>query len=378
MRKIYQVMGDIGKYQITNYIVEDKEYNYLKISSEALLKHYNYDKMVLVCPISINKRDDEIRKSFHNTPEDKIEILRVHAIGRYNNKEYISKPVNISLQLFTYMLSNSDEIILDVSTGHNIYNLALIEAGRFFSTFNSLKDKIMCNNNNKEYAKIAICEPVTSESMNTPKKIYVEPLRTHAFFSLPINRRDNFKISNYIDKRELPAEIKRRIDEETRKINREINDILDKAIIAYNAIRYNTPLVFSILELDNEERIFQLIKQLNNFCNKVLKVKEDNNKIYSMNIERTIYELYLSLIIYYSIIKNIKIIKAKSFNNKIETLDDLKNFIDLYKLLGLDINSRFLNRDLNEIEYRKDSIIDCITLNDLLYNYSNRSKDVSA
>jgi len=49
-------------------------------------------------------------------------------------KEYESTLTNISLQIFNYML-NDNEIICDISTGHNIYTYALMEAARFFITF---------------------------------------------------------------------------------------------------------------------------------------------------------------------------------------------------------------------------------------------------
>lgn len=379
MKKIYQVLGKLNYYDV-NYIIDNEKYENYKLSSEVLLLHYNYDKIVLVCPISIDEKDEKIVEVLPKS-KDKIEILHVHAIGRYNNKEYKSSPVNISLQIFTYMLSNNDdEIIIDISTGYNLYTFALIEAARFFSTFNHLKDKIICHINlNKEYAKIAICEPV-GESNNKPNQIFVESLKVHSFFSLPINCLCNYKLRNYIDdniddSRGLTDDTSKEIDMKYNLLNKEIKKVLENAIMAYNAIRYNTPLAFSILKLDDEQKIIKLLSDLNNFCNEILTIKKDNNKIYSLNMKRSIYDLYLSLAIYYSIIQNIKIIKAKSLNNTIETLDDLKNFMELYNLLELNLNSLFLERDLNEIEYKSSSLNDKEVLLKQIYSSDDNKEN---
>lgn len=372
MKKIYQVLGKLN-YDDVNYIIDNEEYENYKLSSEVLLRHYNYDKIVLVCPISIDEKDEKIVEVLPKS-KDKIEILHVHAIGRYNNKEYKSSPVNISLQIFTYMLSNNDdEIIIDISTGYNLYTFALIEAARFFSTFNRLKDKIIYRTNlNKEYAKVAICEPVIKESNNIPNQIFVESLKVHSFFSLPIKCLNNYKLRNHIDSRGLTDDTSKEIDMKYNLLNKEIKKVLENAIMAYNAIRYNTPLAFSILKLDDEQEIIKLLSNLNDFCNKILTIKKDNNKIY---MERSIYDLYLSLAIYYSIIQNIKEIKTKSLNNTIETLDDLKNFMELYNLLELNLNSLFLDRDLNEIEYKSSSLNDKEVLLKQIYSSDDNKEN---
>jgi hypothetical protein len=96
--------------------------------------------------------------------------------------------------------------------------------------------------------------------------------------------------------------------------------------------------VFQYLELDKEQDIITLINNTKDFCDYVLEVKEDNNKVYSLTLKRDIYNLYITFAIYYSIIANLNIING----NCIKSLDDLEKFKDIYSKLGLVLNIRFL------------------------------------
>lgn len=61
--KIYQIVGNT-KYNDVSFVLDNiphngKPYN-CKLSSEALCKHFNADKIILLKPISINAKDEDI------------------------------------------------------------------------------------------------------------------------------------------------------------------------------------------------------------------------------------------------------------------------------------------------------------------------------
>ena len=345
---IYQITGNPDTYNEVNFIIDNCKYKY-KLSGEALLKHYNYNKIIILRPQSIKEDEKSLINKLIVEHQDKAEVLDIHAIGKYGNEKYISNVTNISLQLFIHMLKKAEEIICDISTGYNIYTYALMEAARFFATFKKLINNKQ-DNKQKLITRFAISEPVSKPNQQDPYNIFVEELRTHAFFSFPFTKNDinQFKLTSYLDTND--RNIKQYVGKNYKKSCQNIKKAIKNALKAYNAIRYNTPLVFQdLLKLDSESDISDLIKELNKFCNSIFsETKSKNDQIYSLMLKRDIYNLYLALAIYCLIIKNVNI--------KVESLDDLKQFIKIYNELGFDINSRFLEREIKEIEYYQGRI----------------------
>lgn len=343
---IYQITGK-PVYKPVNFKIDECKYNNYKLSGEVLLQHYKYDKIVILRPESIKEDNQCLINTLivKNENKNKVEVLDIHAIGRYEDKEYISNITNISLRIFIHMLENAEKIICDISTGHNIYTYALMEAARFFTTFRKL-----INNNQELITQFAVSEPLSKSNQQHPCNIFIEELKTHVFFSFPLTKNDieNLKLTSYLDTND--ENIKREIGQRYEELCRDLKCVIKDALKAYNAIRYNTPLVFQkLLKLEDENNICGLITELNKFCKDILETNSENCR--RLMLKRDIYNLYLALAIYYSIIKNVNTIK-------IESLDDLIKFKDIYNRLGFDINNRFLEREINEIKSYKDYISD--------------------
>jgi CRISPR-associated protein Csx1 len=138
-----------------------------------------------------------------------------------------------------------DEMYLDISSGHNIYTYALVEAGRLFLTLMKLED-FLNQKNIKVF--IAITEPIiigSSQDKNSQDKKYYKifkdfQLDAKGFFYFPEKPQENNEnaFSKYANK--LIETIK---GKEDRELKRKIMNMLYKEYLFYSALRNNLPLV---------------------------------------------------------------------------------------------------------------------------------------
>jgi len=132
-----------------------------------------------------------------------------------------------------------DEMYLDISSGHNIYNYALAEAGRLFLTLMKLED-FLKEKDIKVF--IAISEPIFGKpSPDKRYKIFKDfQLNAKGFFYFPEKPQENNEnaFSKYAKK--LSETIK---GKEDRELKRKIMNMLYKAYLFYSALRNNLPLV---------------------------------------------------------------------------------------------------------------------------------------
>jgi CRISPR-associated protein Csx1 len=262
---------------MTNLVQE----NYLPSHSK---KHFGeHAKVILVYPVSIllNKgaieeiKDKEGLKSFYEKikglaekPEESKrhikdyinnpwEYLREHphskkaddfivipSIGEFLGEKFSSPLGNIILRILIDMIERYknepfDEMYLDISSGHNIYNYALAEAGRLFLTLMKLEDFLK----EKDIRVfITITEPITAGSGQDKKyKIFKDfQLDVKGFFYFPEKPQENSEnaFSKYANK--LSETIK---GKEDRELKRKIMNMLYKAYLFYSALRNNLPLV---------------------------------------------------------------------------------------------------------------------------------------
>jgi len=256
-----------------------------ELSSFALRDHFGKNtKVVLVYPVSIllNKNTIELTKSkehlgnFYKKIKGFIEgkdeeqdqekeryiknpweYLREHphskkadgfivipSIGEFLGEKFSSPLGNIVLRILIDMIERYknepfDEMYLDISSGHNIYNYALAEAGRLFLTLMKLED-FLKEKDIKVF--IAITEPIIGKpSPDKRYKIFKNfQLDAKGFFYFPEKPQENSEnaFSKYANK--LSESIK---GKEDRELKRKIMNMLYKAYLFYSALRNNLPLV---------------------------------------------------------------------------------------------------------------------------------------
>jgi CRISPR-associated protein Csx1 len=279
-RIIYQMGRFEGSIdEKVNFEIDDKPYSW-ELSSFALKEHFGeHTKVILVYPVSIllneyalrGIKDKEHLRSFHEKiesivtkPEEREkyiknpwEYLKEHphskkaddfivipSIGEFLGEKFSSPLGNIVLRILIDMIERYknepfDEMYLDISSGHNIYNYALAEAGRLFLTLMKLED-FLKEKDIKVF--IAISEPIIGKP--TPDKRYKIfkdfQLDVKGFFYFPEKPQENNENAFSTYAKEVSKTIK---GEEDRKLKRKINDMLYRAYLFYSALRNNLPLV---------------------------------------------------------------------------------------------------------------------------------------
>jgi len=285
---VKRILYQMGRFEssideLVNFEIDSKPYSQ-ELTSFALKEHFGEPaKVILVYPVSVllNKgaiegiKDKEGLKSFYEKikglaekPEESKrhikdyinnpwEYLREHphskktddfivipSIGEFLGEKFSSPLGNIVLRILIDMIERYknepfDEMYLDISSGHNIYNYALAEAGRLFLTLMKLEDFLK-----KKDIKvfIAITEPIIGKpSPDKRYKIFKDfKLDAKGFFYFPEKPQENSENAFSTYAKEVSKTIK---GEEDRKLKRKINDMLYRAYLFYSALRNNLPLV---------------------------------------------------------------------------------------------------------------------------------------
>jgi CRISPR-associated (Cas) DxTHG family. len=292
---VKRIIYQIGRFERSidmpvKFEIADKTYQ-VELSSFALKEHFGeHAKVILVYPVSIllNKgaieeiKNKEHFRSFYEKiegivtkPEEKEkyiknpwEYLREHphskkadgfivipSIGEFLGEKFSSPLGNIVLRILIDMIERYknepfDEMYLDISSGHNIYNYALAEAGRLFLTLMKLED-FLKEKDIKVF--ITITEPIIGQSSpDKSYKIFKDfQLDVKGFFYFPEKPQQNneYAFSKYAER--VSRTIKGGEDGE---LKGKINDMLYRAYLFYSALKNNLPLVVYYLCVLKEPR----------------------------------------------------------------------------------------------------------------------------
>ena len=206
-------------------------------------------------------------------------FIVIPSIGEFLGEKFSSPLGNIVLRILIDMIERYknepfDEMYLDISSGHNIYNYALAEAGRLFLTLMKLED-FLKEKDIKVF--IAISEPITAGSGQDKKyKIFKDfQLDAKGFFYFPEKpqRNNEHAFSEYATR--VSETIK---GEEDGELKGKINDMLYRAYLFYSAIKNNLPLVVYYLCTLEEYRYTENdVKNLREEIVGLLKQKLDQN-----------------------------------------------------------------------------------------------------
>ncbi|MFZ8859102.1 MAG: TM1812 family CRISPR-associated protein [Thermocrinis sp.] len=419
---VKRIIYQIGRFEssideLVNFEIDGKSCSG-ELSSFALKKYFGEPtKVILVYPVSIllnenalkgindklnkssaEERKDEVDlKSFYEKiegivkkPEEKEkyiknpwEYLREHphskkandfvvipSIGEFLREKFSSPLGNIVLRILIDMIERYkngpfDEMYLDISSGYNIYNYALAEAGRLFLTLMKLEDFL----NEKDIKVfIAITEPIFGKSSPDKRyKIFKDfQLDAKGFFYFPEKPQENNEnaFSKYANK--LIETIK---GKEDRELKRKIMNMLYKAYLFYSALRNNLPLVVYYLCTLEEYRYTENdVKNLLEEIVGLLKQKLDQNLKDSptdLNFE-DLRKLFMILGVAIGIIRVLEKREiCKGIKEEVEVnLSDIRRLFvkdksSIYRYFGLKTNIPYLQQEIqnNFLDERRISLI---------------------
>ncbi len=184
----------------------------------------------------------------------------IHSIGKYEtsigqisfNTFYSDIVLTILMDMIKRYLEdegNFEKILIDISSGHNIYISALIEALRHFAVWL----KLYRWNGKLPSIEIAFSEPIIPGSKHEKCKIYFEPQNVKSFFTSPIKHDD---IEGYLLSRAIYPEKIRREDKN------KIQSMLKSFVLTFSAIKNNTPLAIYEFGYHEPQEILKVFRDL--------------------------------------------------------------------------------------------------------------------
>ncbi|MEM0203846.1 MAG: TM1812 family CRISPR-associated protein [Archaeoglobaceae archaeon] len=338
---ILQVIGEPDKYHEIEYEIEEGDFRYKTfISSDALRRFFESkgisETVFLFAPQSIVEKCGglkELEKAIKDRGFEDFELVEFPSIGEYRfgdkSVRYKMRFEDVVVSMFLELLKRKPEsVIVDVSTGQNVYVFALIEATRRYATYKNL-EKILQKGEFK--IRIATHQPVVKGVERV--KVEFSEIPPRAFFSLEEEVR--------IDKLFRDAETKaiEKATEIYKKYSSQKSDFKkmhDETKIAFNSVQYSVPLAFYELlkfDVDVEEIEKSILEMVKEFLkNEIsMSLKEVSNVFFSIAIFRSFREFKSQL--------------SEPCVSEIE-----KKFSRIYENLKLNVNQIFLRRELENIK----------------------------
>jgi len=312
MIAIFQVIGKPDSYQEVEYLVGGRVIR-ARVSGRAVSMMLGEgSRLFLLAPESVeNGSVEEFAR------ENEAKLLWVPAY--HSSGDGCCLEVIVTSILLHMLEEEPEELYVDVSTGLNVYTVALVEAARRYLTYSRLRG-IVQNRKGAE-VKMISSSPVINKSQRVSTEI--EGMEVKAFFSYPEVR---------------IGEVLR--GSENRELYVRLKGILKELRIAYNALRLNVPLTFytpEVLSLD--EDIGEVMKELKG----VLRIKIEQGGNFS---GKEVAKVFYALAMYHSL---------QEFMHGLTEpeVEEIKRvFLDTYRIdsLGIGSNTFFLTRDLEELK----------------------------
>jgi len=269
------------------------------------------------------------------------DVLMIPSVGIYSGK-YTARFEGSVENTITYIFKELvkcgiDEIYADVSTGQNIYTTSMLEALRKYATYRKLR--YILQGRSGISLKLAYVPPVFVEGQEA--NVEIHDFDVKAFFSLPSP-----------NPKKICVEKRKELQRKHKKFFDSLSNDLKTLKIAFNAIKYNTPLVFyhpEILDLDIDvgRDIDGLIRILEELEESREIVMDENGITVSRAVINSddVTNTFFAIAILSSIIDFHRVKIREPEVNEI-----FKTFKKIYENLGLDVNSKFLERDIDDIK----------------------------
>jgi len=371
MRIILQILGRLNYDEVTFDIDGDQIRD--RLSSRALARKLGNSEIIFLCPESLvteltnneneaggllsekNKLIDKMHKNL--ATNGYCRILLMQSIGTYGRKDlsisFSNTADNIIVSLILDLLEevqNCDEVILDVSTGHNVYVASLMDAARALIVYFKLA-RIISKGEMPTF-KVAYFPPVIEPSGGATYPIRFYDFDVKAFFSLPFED-ETLKIERLLKNCE-DIELRKELNSKFEDLGRSLRDLIVETKIAYNAIKYNAPLAYfddELVSFDIEcEDVLEGMRDVFEYITEVKKMVircENELTVKRASVERKSFINLLLTIALHNALKEFK----EDLSNKDPIISTIKkDFKNLYSRVGLNLNLRFLERDLEEIK----------------------------
>jgi CRISPR-associated protein Csx1 len=397
MNFIYQIGRFDKNYENDNKFVIDNKTFESKLSSFALKKYLKTQKeeqvkLTLIYPISIPfnnyaikelKDKDKFVKIFiekmdsylenpkevlkhhpynsldNNSNHKADDFIIVHSFGKYKldniNKEFPfeAKFYDIVLEILIHLiesfLSKKDEknnFYIDISSGHNIYISALLEAVKNFFTFSALLN--WKNKNLRPDIYITFSEPITDTNENKYYNIYMEKIDFYVSFYSPLTKEEIDKNSG----ERIACKIYDN-NTENRKKRQKLDEFIYNFGIIYSALKNNTPLVLYHFNYNSYDEIINLIKEIL----EEIKSKIMDNYCKSHGLDKDSYlKVILSLALYAGITELLQDKQIKNYNDQGVNISEIKQKFhkdNIYKIFGIQNLNIFLENEISNIENKK-------------------------
>jgi len=379
---ILQVLGDPRGYKSARYVIDKKEYKE-KFLALAIREWLNDGEIIFLVPDSLVTRiESDVEEAFELLRDREkfkkrftellhgidADVLIIPSVGTYSGAytaRFEGSIENTIVFIFKELIKRGVRVIYaDISTGLNIYTTAMLEALRKYVTYRKLRR--ILQGDDKTTLKLAFVPQVLVE--NQTVNVELHEFDVQAFFSLP-----------KANPKEICADkdTKRKVNEKYGKFFKEILRYLKTLRMAFNAIKYNTPLVFYHSDIFNlnidvgkvEREFMRIIEELEDLREVIM---DDNTIIVkrpilvSGNVVNTFFAIsMLSSVIDFW--------KESVGEPELDAI--LKTFKGLYESLGLDVNSRFLERDVEGIKELANDLEGERVLLELFPESSGKSKD---
>jgi CRISPR-associated protein, MJ1666 family len=297
------------------------------------------------------------------------DFIVIPSIGEFLGEKFFSPLGNMVLRILIDMIERYknepfDEMYLDISSGYNIYNYALAEAGRLFLTLMKLED-FLKEKDIKVF--IAVSEPIIGKPNSDKRyKIFKDfQLDAKGFFYFPEKPQENNEnaFSKYANK--LSETIK---GKEDRELKRKIMNMLYKVYLFYSALRNNLPLVvYYLCTLGEYKYTENDVKNLLEEIVNLLKQRLDGNLKESpyLNFE-DLRKLFMMLGLAVGIIRVLEKCEiCKGIKEEVEVyLKDIKQLFaeeesSIYGYFGLKTHIPYLHQEIqnNFLDERRISLI---------------------
>ena len=271
-------------------------------------------------------------------------FIVIHSIGQYEGVKFSSTLEELILEIFIDMVKRYQdepfsELYLDISSGHNIYTSALLEAGRLFLTFYKLQNFNLKENGLKVF--ITFSDPIVQPYDRTFQVHKDFCLEVKTFFSFPEKPTQN-RLDNAYSKfaKDLIGD-----DKELRPFKRQLNELFSYGYFFYSAIKNNCPLVLYTWEYHQEEEIDKGIVDLISFVKQRLSSNYQSTPGLKFDLFR---KAFIMLSIYKGIVKVLK--EYKIFKKEEVEIEELaRNFRDenqsLYNCFELKQNREYFSHE---------------------------------
>lgn len=227
------------------------------------------------------------------------------------------------------------EYIIDISSGHNIYVSALLEAARQFGVWLQLAGW-----HNKAIIpeiKVAFSDPILP-GQDVLHTIHFDELKVRSLFSSPITNND---VSNFtLSRRVFP-------DESERREKGRLQGFLERFLIVFSAIKNNTPLAIYQFGFDEGDATLNVLKDFILYTRKRL----FSSYLKSPALDKDTYlKVLLTLGFYYGLGRMLKERGPENLGDNGWNIQDIKkSFYKIYQTFGLNLNVAVLGNEINQI-----------------------------